>query len=68
MGEGWEDKEPVPIHWEAQHQVDQMSNKASSQEAHSDNAASYRAALEKRLDLLKRKLLKSRTKTAVLTG
>lgn len=66
--EGRVDKKPAPIiHWEALHQADQMSNKASSQEAYSDNAASYRAALEKRLDLLKTKLLKSRIKTAVLT-
>lgn len=68
MGEGWVDKKPAPIiHWEVLHQADQMSNKASSQEAYSDNAASYRAALEKRFDLLKTKLLKSRLKTAVLT-
>lgn len=62
------DKKPAPIiHREALIQADQMSNKASSQEANSDNAASHRAALEKRLDLLKTKLLKSRIKTAVLT-
>lgn len=52
VGEGRGVKEPAPTHWEALQQADQMSNKASSQEAHNDSAASNRAALEKRLDLL----------------